>query len=218
MNREMHANDSWFVLFVCVCIVFSIFVGGNAIHLFEPIHHTYAMTIDKALESLRSGDILLFCYSDFKGDVARFICGSWYNHVSVVVENSTGKKYIWDTDSRGTRTVPLDKKILPVRPGESLVVRMLNKSVNRMRMMQFVDYYDNQPYFDDYWMCAYNRWFPYMPLPWNHSKNQFCSMMVARMLNHLHVIPKVTDMLPCHFESLSAINGFHYSPPIYITP
>ena len=214
----MHPTDSWFVLFVCVGIVLSICVGSNAIHLLEPMHHTYAMRIDQALDSLKSGDILLFCYTDFKGDVARFICGSWYNHVSVVVENSMGEKYIWETDSRGTHTVPLDKGVFPVGPGESLVVRMLNKSVNRVRMMQFVEYYDKQPYHDDYWMCAYNRWFPYMPLPWNNSKNQFCSMMVARMLNYLGVIPDLTDLLPCHFESLTAVNGFMYSPPIYITP
>lgn len=215
----MHADDAGgFLLCVCASIVIAIYVGSNAIHLLEPVHCDNAMHIDHALRTLRSGDLLLLGYGDVKGDIARFLCGSWCNHVAVVVEDAKSRKFVWETDGSGTHMAPLTRNVVPKGVGESLVVRLLDRNVDRARMWAFAQRYRDQPYYDDYWMCAYKRWFPYMPLPWNRSRNQFCSMMVARMLHHLGVISEQADLLPGHFETLSTVDGFSYSPPIYIAP
>lgn len=215
----MHAeDDAWFMLCVCTSIVLTIYVSSNVIHLLEPVHCEHAIHIDDALRTLRSGDLLLLSYGDVKGDVARFLCGSWYNHVAVVVEDARARKFVWETDGSGTHMTPLTHSVLPLGVGESLVVRLLDRRVDRARMWAFANRHRNQPYHDDYWICAYKRWFPYMPLHWNRSRNQFCSMMVARMLHHLGVIPEQEDLLPCHFERLVTTDRFSYSPPIYILP
>jgi hypothetical protein len=174
--------------------------------------------MDHALSTLKSGDLLLFSYGDLKGDIARFLCGSWCNHVAIVIEDNHAKKFMWETNCQGTHTVPLTHDVIPRGPGESMVVRLLNHPVDRGRMWAFARRHNNQPYHDDYWICAYKHWFPYMPLPWYTSRNQFCSMMVARMLHHLGVFHEQSDLLPCHFEGVAAANHFRYSPPIYVAP
>ena len=141
-----------------------------------------------------------------------------FNHVAVVVEDAQSRKYVWETDGSGTHMAPLTRSVLPTGVGESLAVRLIDRRVDDARMWAFAQQHRDQPYHDDYWICAYKRWFPYMPLPWNRSRNQFCSMMVARMLHHLGVIPKQDDLLPCHFEQLATTQRFSYSPPIYILP
>jgi hypothetical protein len=185
-------------------------------HLFTPSNCVYSMDISDALRVLQEGDLLLFSYGDVKGNISRLVCNSWYTHVSIVVERN-GRRCIWNTDSRGTQFSPLSRHVMPTRSGEALVVRMLNKPVDSGRVAAYTQQHTSQPYCDDYWVCVYRRWFPYLPLPHTSCSNRFCSMVVINLLASVGVIAHHEDMLPCHFEKLHTINGYNYSPPVIVT-
>lgn len=71
---------------------------------------------DSITKSFRTGDILLFSGSSFAQKSLRSLIGSYFDHCSMVIRNSKGELFLWESDigqkyKKGTRLIPIKEKL-----------------------------------------------------------------------------------------------------------
>ena len=182
----------------CAAVALAIlWLGHKLLHLLPP-HSSRRLRCEDALEQLRAGDLLLHSNSTPKDDFMRFLYSCTCSHVSMVVEDAHGTKFVWESVRRGAQLTPLRQLLLrrfPRRPGEGLLCRRLNRrfgSTAVCRLTHFVKRRLGQPYGHLYWKALYNRWCPHLPLPIRADRaphhQRYCTDLVAETLEHLGVL------------------------------
>ena len=221
---------------ICAMLSLAILVLGHKLMHLLPPHSSARWSCEHALNHLKAGDLLLHSNSCPKDDFVRFLYNCTCSHVSMVVEDAHGSKYVWESVRRGAQLTPLRQLLLrsfPRRPGEGLLCRVLNRPLRGRQVAQLCQFAKNrlgQPYGHTYWKALYNRWFPYMPLPirsdWMPHTQRYCTDLVAETLEHLGVVDYTySDLthaatLPCDFtaskERLPLSPGYAYSEEVML--
>lgn len=148
--------------------------------------------------TFRCGDIILFSNNDMHlfTDIKKLAIGSHFTHIALVYVSAQGEAYAWETDgTHGHRVTPLISVLYKnLQKGNSCVWRKLSKPVSPIRLKQFLDANQGQPYSYDLWRALINRWFAalQMPMPVSTYSNlrapRFCSQLVAESFDFLGVL------------------------------
>jgi len=229
----VYTTMDWRVL--CGMLVVTIlWVGQKLLHLLPP-YSEMKMSHADAQRTLRSGDLLLYSYSHPKDDFVRFLYSCTCSHVSMVVEDAAGRKYVWESVRSGARLTPLGRALRRFRhrPGEGLLCRRLSRPLRRpARLLSFVKQRLGQPYGHTYWKALHNRWFPYLPVPVRTDRTphaeRYCTDLVAETLEHMGVVDYTysrlthASTLPGDFtvsrQRLPLVSGYVYSSAIMLLP
>lgn len=226
----------WRVL--CGMLVLTILWLGQKLLNLLPPYSEAKMTYRCAEDTLRSGDLLLYSYSNPKDDFVRFLYSCTCSHVSMVVEDAAGQKYVWESVRSGAQFTPLRQALRRFRhrPGEGLLCRRLSRPLGQQgqqgRLLSFVKQRLGQPYGHTYWKALHNRWFPHMPVPVRTDRTphaeRYCTDLVAETLEHMGVVDYTyselthASTLPCDFtvsrQRLPLIGGYVYSSEIMLLP
>lgn len=210
-------------------------LGHKLMHLLPP-HSRLRASCEDGLSQLRGGDLLLHSNSTPKDDFVRFLYSCTCSHVSMVVEDTAGAKFVWESVRRGAQLTPLRQLLLrrfPRRPGEGLLCRRLNRPLGRRaasRLVRFVLSRLGQPYGHTYWKALHNRWFPHLPVPIRADRvpyhQRYCTDLVAETLEHMGVLDYTYSglthaaTLPCDFtaarQRLPLAPGYCYSSEIML--